>query len=207
MDNRMNPITNLRTYIENGYPKAILTLDQPLRQDGIWSLDVILTGKHLIIEWGADSGFGISLATSDGFGEGADEKLATVDLAQKRVDQFLTTNELPAPPMPILLTRLREERGLTQQGLAERLGVRQSTISGIERRNDIQFSTLRRFIEALGGSLEVLAMFPDASYRINGTSFEMVKQEISSTGQTQTNCTEVVQENRPTEITGRSYQA
>ena len=169
----MNSITKLKACIASTHPEAVLTLDEPLRQDGIWSLDVDLVGKHLVIEWSADNGFGISRLANDGFGEGADEKLATVEQVQKRVVRLLTTNELPTPPMPILLTRLREERGLTQVVLAARMGVRQSTISGIERRDDVQFSTLRRVIEALGGKLEILASFPDASYRINGAPFDM----------------------------------
>ena len=176
MENKMNSITKLQTYIANTHPEVDLALEEPLRRDGIWTLDVDLAGKHLIIEWSAGSGFGISLPTNDGFGEGADEKLDTLGQVQKRVDQLLTTKELPAPPMPILLTRLREERGLTQMELASRMGVRQSTISGIERRNDVQFSTLRRVIEALGGKLEILASFPDASYRVNGVPFDMPKE-------------------------------
>ena len=176
METKMNSITKLQTYIANTHPKANLALEEPLRQDGIWTLNVDLAGKHLIIEWSAGSGFGISLPTDVGFGEGADEKLDTLEQVQKRVDQLLTTKELPAPPMPILLTRLREERGLTQMELASRMGVRQSTISGIERRNDVQFSTLRRVIEALGGKLEILALFPDASYRVNGVPFDMPKE-------------------------------
>ena len=189
----MNAITKLKTYIASTHPEAALTLEEPLRQDGIWSLDVDLAGKHLIIEWSAGSGFGISRPAHEGFGEGADEKLVTVEQVQKRVDQLLTTNELPAPPMPILLTRLREERGLTQMELAARMGVRQSTISGIEHRNDVQFSTLRRVIEALGGKLEILASFPDASYRINGAPFDMPKEDIPFGQSFQGSCPEVAQ--------------
>ena len=199
METKMNSITKLKTYIASTHPEAVLTLEEPLRQDGIWSLDVDLAGKHLIIEWSAGSGFGISCPANDAFGEGADEKLVTVQQVQKRVDQLLTTNELPAPPMPILLTRLREERGLTQMELAARMGVRQSTISGFERRNDVQFSTLRRVIEALGGKLEILASFPDASYRINGVPFDMPKEEIASGQILEGNCPEVTQVIHPTQ--------
>ena len=195
----MNAIKELQTYIANTHPEAALTLEEPFRQDGIWSLDVDLAGKHLIIEWSADNGFGISRPTNDGFGEGVDEKLATVEQVQKRVDQLLTTNEFPAPPIPILLTRLREERGLTQVELAARMGVRQSTISGIERRDDVQFSTLRRVIEALGGKLEILASFPDASYRIDGAPFDMSKEDVPTRQLFQGSRPEVTQVIRPTQ--------
>ena len=188
MKTKMNPITKLKTYITSTYPESARTLEEPLRKDGIWSLDVDLAGKHLIIEWSAGSGFGLSRPTDDGFGEGADEKLASLEQVQKRVDQLLKTNELPAPPMPILLGRLREERGLTQMELAARMGVRQSTISGIERRDDVQFSSIRRVIEALGGKLEILASFPDASYRINGALIDLPKEEITSGEILEGNC-------------------
>ena len=61
---------------------------------------------------------------------------------------------------------MRESLCITQQELADRLGFRQSTISGIERRDDIQFSTLRKVVEGLGGRLEAKAIFPKATYRI-----------------------------------------
>lgn len=54
------------------------------------------------------------------------------------------------------LTRLRTERGLTQQEIANSLNV-----SRIEHESDVYLSTLRAYIEALGGELELSARFPD----------------------------------------------
>jgi DNA-binding XRE family transcriptional regulator len=59
------------------------------------------------------------------------------------------------------LAELRAERGLTQVQLAERLGMTQENVSRIERAEDTQLSTIRRYIEALGGSLELHAVFED----------------------------------------------
>lgn len=62
------------------------------------------------------------------------------------------------------LTTLRDIRtaaARTQQELARTLGVGQDTISRIERRSDLLLSTLRRYIEAMGGRLELVARFPD----------------------------------------------
>jgi DNA-binding XRE family transcriptional regulator len=72
---------------------------------------------------------------------------------------------IEAEKQPILtairLAELRHEVGLTQEQLAERLGVSQENISRIERAEDTQLSTIRRYVEALGGSLELHAVFED----------------------------------------------
>lgn len=57
------------------------------------------------------------------------------------------------------LAELRESRGLTQRQLAERLGVSQVNVSRIERAEDTQLSTINRYVEALGGHLELRAVF------------------------------------------------
>jgi transcriptional regulator with XRE-family HTH domain len=59
------------------------------------------------------------------------------------------------------LKELREAVERTQEELAARLGVGQDTISRLERRSDILLSTLRRYIEAMGGELELIARFPN----------------------------------------------
>lgn len=59
----------------------------------------------------------------------------------------------------VRLVELRTEQGLTQAQLAERLGVSQENVSRIERAEDTQLSTIRRYVEALGGSLELHAVF------------------------------------------------
>jgi DNA-binding XRE family transcriptional regulator len=59
------------------------------------------------------------------------------------------------------LAELRAQRGLTQVQLAQRLGTTQENVSRIERAEDTQMSTIRRYVEALGGSLELHAVFED----------------------------------------------
>lgn len=49
----------------------------------------------------------------------------------------------------------------TQQDLAATLGVGQDTISRLEKRSDMLLSTLRRYVEAMGGTLELVAQFPN----------------------------------------------
>ena len=65
------------------------------------------------------------------------------------------------------LQDLRKARELSQETLAEALRIKQSGISKLEQRDDIHVSTLRRYIEALGGTLDIRARFPDGDVRIN----------------------------------------
>jgi transcriptional regulator with XRE-family HTH domain len=64
------------------------------------------------------------------------------------------------------LQELRQARQLSQEQLATILQVKQASISKLERRTDMYISTLRQFIEAMGGELEILAKFPDGVVRI-----------------------------------------
>lgn len=59
------------------------------------------------------------------------------------------------------LTAIREARGATQQQIAEAWDVSQPNVSQIERTQDIYLSTLRKYIAALGGHVEIRAVFPD----------------------------------------------
>lgn len=64
------------------------------------------------------------------------------------------------------LSELRQAHSLTQTRLAEVMEVEQSEVSRIEKRTDIYISTLRSYIEAMGGSLSIRATFPDGSVEI-----------------------------------------
>lgn len=64
------------------------------------------------------------------------------------------------------LEQLRAARQLTQTNLAQVLGVNQSAVSKLEKRTDMYLSTLRSYIEAMGGTLDIQAVFPEGSVRI-----------------------------------------
>jgi transcriptional regulator with XRE-family HTH domain len=59
------------------------------------------------------------------------------------------------------LQELRRARKITQQKIANSLNIGQEGVSKIERRSDLLISTLRRTVEAMGGSLSLVAEFPD----------------------------------------------
>jgi DNA-binding XRE family transcriptional regulator len=65
------------------------------------------------------------------------------------------------------LQELRHARELTQATLAETMECGQDEISKLERRADMLVSTLRRYVEAMGGRLDIVATFPDGEVRIS----------------------------------------
>jgi DNA-binding XRE family transcriptional regulator len=66
----------------------------------------------------------------------------------------------------LLVSELRQLSGKSQVQLAKEPGIKQPTLSKIENQSDMQISTLRRIVRALGGELEVLARFPSGAVRI-----------------------------------------
>ncbi len=65
------------------------------------------------------------------------------------------------------LQDLRQARHLSQERLAELLHTKQANISKIEHHTDMYISTLRDYLEAMGGELEIVVHFADASVKIS----------------------------------------
>jgi DNA-binding transcriptional regulator YiaG len=64
------------------------------------------------------------------------------------------------------LHELRRARALSQAKIAKTLHVNQAAISKMERRTDMYISTLRDYIRAMGGELEIVAIFPEGQIKI-----------------------------------------
>jgi DNA-binding XRE family transcriptional regulator len=64
------------------------------------------------------------------------------------------------------LQELRRARRTTQTKLARALKVNQAAVSKLERRTDMYISTLRSYVEAMGGQLDVIARFNEGSVKI-----------------------------------------
>jgi DNA-binding XRE family transcriptional regulator len=84
------------------------------------------------------------------------------------------TKDLILEVETIRLKQLRERWGISQQELAKILNVSQPAVSKLEDRPDVMISTLRQYVESLGGNLEILATFPDRP---------AVRLEIAETGE------------------------
>jgi len=65
------------------------------------------------------------------------------------------------------LEELRTARNITQTHLASLLRITQASVSKMERRTDMYVSTLRSFVQAMGGELEIRAVFPEGTVRID----------------------------------------
>jgi DNA-binding transcriptional regulator YiaG len=68
------------------------------------------------------------------------------------------------------LHELRRARALTQQNLAEALHVSQPAVAKLEQRADVYVSSLRSYIEAVGGRLRIVAEFPEGEVAITNFS-------------------------------------
>jgi transcriptional regulator with XRE-family HTH domain len=66
----------------------------------------------------------------------------------------------------MLVAELRKLAGKTQGQLAKELGIKQPSLSKLEKQSDMQISTLQRIVRALGGELEMIARFPRRSVKL-----------------------------------------
>ena len=87
-----------------------------------------------------------------------EDVIARLDPTERRKVEEMAA-ELIAEEMT--LRELRKARALTQASVARELGISQDVISRLEKRSDLLLSTLRRTVEAMGGSLSLIARFPD----------------------------------------------
>ena len=88
----------------------------------------------------------------------AEDKIARLDpQRRRRVEERAA--DLIAEEMT--LRELRRARRLTQAHVATELGITQDGVSRLEQRTDLLLSTLRKTIEAMGGTLSLVARFPD----------------------------------------------
>lgn len=91
-----------------------------------------------------------------------DELRAKMSPKARAEARRLAEEDLKAMP----LHELRAARHLTQQQLARTLDMSQAAVSQLEKRTDIYLSTLENFVEAMGGRLDLYAVFPDSKVKL-----------------------------------------
>lgn len=72
----------------------------------------------------------------------------------------------PTAPRSATLTQVRTARGLSQAAVGVHLGMNQSEVSRLERRRDLRLSTLRKYVEAVGGRLRLIVTWPSGSTQV-----------------------------------------
>jgi DNA-binding transcriptional regulator YiaG len=93
----------------------------------------------------------------------------TMTARPQRKARVLANNALTE----IEMGQLRETLKVTQSELANKLKVTQTAVSRLERRPDMHLSTLRSYIQALGGEVEILAVFGKRTVRLTHTTSRM----------------------------------
>ncbi|HEX4054348.1 MAG TPA: helix-turn-helix domain-containing protein [Tepidisphaeraceae bacterium] len=92
-----------------------------------------------------------------------DELANRVMSAKSRARADRRTKELL---LELLLSEIRKLAGKSQGELARQLGIKQPSLSKLENQGDMQISTLKKIIEALGGEVHIIARFPNRNVRI-----------------------------------------
>jgi DNA-binding XRE family transcriptional regulator len=85
---------------------------------------------------------------------------------ERRAKVSARANELIGEELA--LQHVRKALDLTQEQMAKLLGIGQDSVSRLESRSDMLISTLQSYIEAMGGSLKVVAEFPDGRVTLSG---------------------------------------
>lgn len=162
----MSRIQTVKQKLEARLPGVSAVIDEPLKPDGPWMLDVVLDNRAVNVEWRPHRGFGISSQEphrDSYYGEGPDEILSSVDETVGRVVELIKSGASTVAPSELTLAELRERLRLSQAQLAQRLRVSQAAVSELEKnlvRSQLQ--TLRKAVEALGAELEIRAVLPNA---------------------------------------------
>jgi DNA-binding XRE family transcriptional regulator len=163
-------VDRLNELLRERVPGVAIEVDEPSRAAGDWFIDARLGDQSFVIEFRPKLGFGLSSTPSEGVGLGPDEFLLDEGTVADRLSALLRQKLKTEPQRVRLLQELREHQQVLQVALAERLGIRQPTLSKIERREDMNLSTLRRYVQALGGELHITAHFQDGSVEIGPSS-------------------------------------
>ena len=163
----MNPIERIRADLIRRFPGLAAEIDAPADDAGTWHLDVRPAGGSpwIVAEWRPGGVIGVSTPGPDDFGTRPDEVYPTAEEASGRIVGLIDAGGRTEPPSPARLAELRRARGLSQEELAGRAGVKQASISRIENRGDVLVSTLASIVGAMGAVLSIRARFPDGTER------------------------------------------
>jgi predicted XRE-type DNA-binding protein len=164
--------------IEKRIPGTVTRIERSVNPRGPVWIDVTNGKCGAAVEWRQGMGFGVTSLPSESIGEAADETYDSAAEVIDRVEILMTGKARTSPLRSGALRELRATRRMSQEALAELLGVSQPNVSRLERRVDMNIRTLRSVIEACGGRLEIVARFgSDDAVRI--TQFDGPETELA----------------------------
>jgi hypothetical protein len=144
--------------VKQRLPNLTVAVDRPDNEAGEWWFDVSYSNFHTSVLWQYGHGFGMFSTESD-YGSRPDEVYTDAEFVIIRLNQFLEAWKIGGHIAPPSLKDVRQLMSQQQSGLAEALNVRQANISKLENRSDFKISTLRSYIEAMGGHVDVTVTF------------------------------------------------
>ncbi|MBX3233511.1 MAG: XRE family transcriptional regulator [Labilithrix sp.] len=147
-------------------PRAHVAVERSDNPRGPAWIDVRLDDQAVVVEWRQGMGLGVTSLPTEGLGHAADEVYGSMDDAIERVHTLFETKSKTVVARRAVLAELRSRRRVSQEDLARLLGVSQPNIAKLEKRNDMSIRTLRALIGAIGGRLELIALFGDESVQL-----------------------------------------
>lgn len=161
-----NSILHLESLLQTRFEGMKTTIDPPTNADGTWWLDCMFGERLVTVELNPKLGIGVSSRESALFGEKSDETFTNVEDAYRRIVRIYLSNTDTAAPRELSLRELRESLNLSQVEMAASLSVSQASISKLENRDDVLVGTLKSLITAMGGRLEIRALFNDSVSKV-----------------------------------------
>jgi DNA-binding XRE family transcriptional regulator len=161
----VNAMETLVATVSSRLPKADTELVRPRNPSGRWTLDVELDGWLAVVVWIPRRGFGVTAGPLDAepsYGENLDQAYpgSAEDVAEQVV-KLVKNKKRTSPPHSVALHEIRARCGLSQADVANRLAVRQGTVSKLERNVGLDVNKLASLVNAMGGELELWVRFPD----------------------------------------------
>ncbi|MFC5507905.1 helix-turn-helix domain-containing protein [Bosea massiliensis] len=157
-DQRENGRRHIQRFIQSlALTGARHSIDEPADPNGEWWVDLEYRDFQANVSWRLDRGFGVFTSDDDSYGSRPDELYRNPDLAAKRLNQLIKRTAKQQSAMT-----LKEVRNLldqSQKTVADRLKKDQGFISRLENQDDALMSTVKEYIEALGGEVRVVVRF------------------------------------------------
>jgi len=158
------PVKDFIHQVVAGFSGLQVEVEEGGAAAGNWWIDFLVKGRRVTVEWRPTKGFGVYDSESDGYGDRPVEVFRNAQWAARRIQQILKGH------FRIGIRELREIFGVSQADLAAIVGVQQAAVSKFESRSStmtgFKLETLEKIVEQLGGSLEIVARFPNGEFRL-----------------------------------------